>query len=156
MSHRPPSGARRGGGGNATTSQGGRQEAAARQHVEAPTDRRWPLGFSTLDYEVLLADASLLSSADEARTELYDCARPGKVDACQFRSEEGDRGRGITRSTTRETTTVTMITAIRIVARCPINSSRRRTIAAREAVASQMGRMVPKSGKETETTTTET
>ncbi len=52
-----------------------------------------------MDYEALLADALLLSSADEARTKLYDCARHGKVDACWFRLEEGDHGRGISRST---------------------------------------------------------
>jgi hypothetical protein len=53
------------------------------------------------DYEALLADALLLSSADEACTKLYNCARHGKVDACRFRSEEGDCGRGISRSTAR-------------------------------------------------------
>ncbi len=31
-----------------------------------------PLGCSTLDYEALLADTPGLSSADEARAELYD------------------------------------------------------------------------------------
>ncbi len=90
---------RRNRGGNTTTSQGKQQEAAARRHAEAPGDRRWPLGCSTSDYEALLADASLLSSADEACIELYNCARHGEVDTCWFRMEEGDCGHGISRST---------------------------------------------------------
>jgi hypothetical protein len=52
-----------------------------------------------LDYEALLADASLLTSADEARTKLYNFARHCEVDACRFRLEEGDCGRSISRST---------------------------------------------------------
>jgi hypothetical protein len=51
------------------------------------------------DCEVLLANASGLSSADEAHADLYGCMRHSEVDACWFRSEEGDHGRGISSST---------------------------------------------------------
>jgi hypothetical protein len=99
LCHHPPSGTSRGGGSNAITSQGGRQEAVVRQHVEAPADMRWPLGCSALDYEALLADPSGLSSGYEACAKLYNCARHGKVNACQLRLVEGDCGRGISSST---------------------------------------------------------
>ncbi len=45
--------------------------------------RRPTLGCSASDYMALLADASGLSSANEARAKLYDCARHGEVDACR-------------------------------------------------------------------------
>ncbi len=71
----------------------GEAEVAMQQPVRADDERQrqddmqrrrqtggGPLG--SWDYEMLLADALLLSSADEMCTKLYNCTRHGKVDAC--------------------------------------------------------------------------